>query len=52
MQQVARALHDGDLTSFVDGLRREAWMLSDACVKFQVGLIEGTRGAERSRSFH
>ena len=25
-----RALHDGDLTSFVDGLRREAWLLSDA----------------------
>jgi hypothetical protein len=40
-QQVDRAMHDGDLTSFVDGLRREPWMLSDACVKFQVGLIEG-----------
>jgi hypothetical protein len=40
MQQVGRALHDGDLTSFVGGLQREAWMLSDACVKFQVGLIQ------------
>jgi hypothetical protein len=40
MQQVVRALHDDDLTSFVDGLRREPWMLSDTCVKFQVGLIE------------
>ena len=40
-QQVDHAMHDGDLTSFVDGLRREPWMLSDACVKFQVGLIEG-----------
>ena len=39
-QQVVRALHDGDLTSFVSGLRREAWMLSDAYVKFQVRLIE------------
>jgi hypothetical protein len=39
MRQVSRALHDGDLTSFVGGLRREAWMLSDAYVKFQVGLI-------------
>jgi hypothetical protein len=39
-QQVVRALHDGDLTSFVGGLRREAWMLSDAYVKFQVRLIE------------
>jgi len=40
MQQVVRALHDDDLTSFVDGLRRAPWMLSDTCVKFQVGLIE------------
>src|SRR2546423_222634 len=40
MRQVVRALNDGDLTSFVGGLRREAWMLGDACVKFQVGLIE------------
>ncbi len=48
-QQVERAMHDGDLTSFVDGLRREAWMLSDACVKFQVGLIEAAAVAERSR---
>ncbi|MBI4472603.1 MAG: ankyrin repeat domain-containing protein [Acidobacteria bacterium] len=40
IEQVGRALHDGDLTSFVSGLRREAWMLSDACVKFQVRLIE------------
>jgi hypothetical protein len=39
-QQVERAMHDGDLTSFVGGLRREAWMLSDAYVKFQVRLIE------------
>jgi len=35
-----RALNDGDLTSFVGGLRGEPWMLRDACVKFQVGLIE------------
>jgi len=41
-RQIERALHDSDLTSFVDGLRREAWLLSDACVKFQVRLIEGT----------
>jgi Ankyrin repeats (3 copies) len=39
-QQVVRAMHDGDLTSFVGGLRREAWLLSEAHVKFQVGLIE------------
>jgi hypothetical protein len=39
-QQVDHALRDADLTSFVDGLRREPWLLSDACVKFQVRLIE------------
>src|ERR1700720_1281947 len=40
MRQVVRAVNDGDLASFVGGLRGEAWMLADACVKFQVGLIE------------
>ena len=40
MERIGRALHDADLTSFVDGLRREAWTLSDACVTFQVRLIE------------
>ena len=40
MRQVVRAVNDGDLTSFVGKLRGEAWMLADACVKFQVGLIE------------
>jgi len=38
-QQISRALHDGDLTSFVDGLRRDPWLLSDEQVKFQVWLI-------------
>jgi hypothetical protein len=38
-QQVMQAIHNGDLTSFVDGLRREPWMLSDAYVSFQAGLI-------------
>src|SRR5262249_26989549 len=49
-QQVDRAMRDGDLTSFVDGLRQEPWMLSDACVKFQVGLIEGTAAALNDRA--
>src|SRR5262249_13194980 len=39
-QQVDHAMRDGDRTSFVAGLRREPWLLSDACVKFQVRLIE------------
>ena len=37
-----RAMSDGDLASFIDRLRRESWLLSDASLKFQVGLIEGT----------
>jgi hypothetical protein len=39
-QQIDHAMRDGDLRSFVDGLRREPWLLSDACVKFQARLIE------------
>jgi ankyrin repeat protein len=39
-QQIMQAMDDGDLTSFVDLLRREAWLLSDAYVKSQVALIE------------
>jgi Ankyrin repeats (3 copies) len=38
-QHVSRALHVGDLPSFVDGLRQEPWMLSESNVSFQVGLI-------------
>jgi hypothetical protein len=41
-QQVEGALRDGDLTSFVDGLQRESWLLSEAQVDFQVRLIEGS----------
>ena len=33
-------MRDGDLTSFIEGLRREPWLLSDAYVKFQARLIE------------
>jgi len=40
IEQLGSALHNGDLTSFVGGLQREAWMLSDGWVKFQVRLIE------------
>jgi ankyrin repeat protein len=48
-QQVMRAMVDGDLAAFVDRLRREAWLLSDAHVKFQVRLIEGTAAALNDR---
>lgn len=40
MEQVMRAVHDGDLTAFVRGLQREPWLLGEACVGFQMGLIE------------
>ena len=49
-QQVMRAMADGDLASFVDQLRREAWMLSDGYVKFQVRLIEGTAATLKDRA--
>jgi hypothetical protein len=39
-QQVDHAMRDGNLASFVSGLRREPWLLSEACVKFQARLIE------------
>ena len=41
----------GDLTAFVGGLQREPWLLGEACVEFQAGLI-GARNAERSRGIH
>jgi hypothetical protein len=39
-QQISRALHEGDLRSFVDGLRREPWLASDEQLEFQVRLVE------------
>ena len=40
MEQVMRAVQVGDLTAFVRGLQREPWLLGEACVGFQTGLIE------------
>ena len=48
MNQVMRAVHDGDLMAFVSGLRREPWLLGEACVGFQKGLIE--RATMRDRA--
>ncbi len=39
MEQVSRAVVDGDMTAFVRGLRGEPWLLGDALVEFQAGLI-------------
>ena len=49
-QYVWRAMSDGNLTSFVDRLRRESWLLSEASLKFQVGLIEGTAATLKDRA--
>jgi hypothetical protein len=40
MRQVVRAANEGDLESFTGILRREDWILSEAHVAFQAGLIE------------
>jgi Ankyrin repeat len=39
MERVSRAAHDGDVTAFVSTLQRERWLLGEAYVEFQVGLI-------------
>jgi len=49
-RQVQRAMNDGDLANFIGGLRREAWLLSDASVKYQVGLIEATAATLTDRA--
>jgi ankyrin repeat protein len=39
MEQVSRAILDGDLTAFVSGFQREPWLLGEACVSFQAELV-------------
>ena len=39
MEQVSHAAHEGDVTTFVDVLRRESWLLGEAFVGFQDRLI-------------
>ena len=39
MEQVRRAVLDGDLTAFVARLQQQSWLLADAWVGFQNGLI-------------
>jgi hypothetical protein len=39
MEEISRAVVDGDLTAFVRGLQRESWLLGDAWVDFQARLI-------------
>ncbi len=40
MQLIAQALHGNDLPAFVRELQREPWLLNDAWLDFQNGLIE------------
>jgi hypothetical protein len=40
MEQVVRAVQDGDLATFRRGLQTEAWLLGDACLGLQIGIIE------------
>jgi ankyrin repeat protein len=49
-QHVMRAMDDGDLPSFVGLLERDAWLLSDAFVKFQIALVERTAVTFKDRA--
>ena len=40
MAQIICALQDGDLPAFVRAFQREPWLIGEAAVGFQVGLIE------------
>ena len=48
MAEVTRALHERDLPAFVAGLLRERWLLDEAFVWFQAGLIEVATLNDRS----
>jgi hypothetical protein len=39
MQQISRALQDGDLTAFVSGIERHPWVLGETFENFQNGLL-------------
>lgn len=40
MHHLPRAIDAGDLTAFVSGLQRDPWLLGEACLEFQAGLIQ------------
>lgn len=40
IQQIKRAIHDDDLTTFLRWLQREPWLLDDGHVEFQVEFIQ------------
>jgi hypothetical protein len=43
MEQVSRSVQGDDVTAFVASLRREPWLLGDACVEFQNELMGSGR---------
>lgn len=47
MHQVRRALDDGDLDAFAGGLKRDPWLVGEACLQFQAGLIAGATFRDR-----
>ena len=51
MEQISRAVVDGDLTAFVSGFQREPWLLGEACVRVS-GWAHCGRNTERSRGIH
>jgi hypothetical protein len=49
MGRITRALHESDLPAFVDGLRRNAWLLGDDYVGFQQELIQTATLQDREK---
>ena len=47
MGQLMRTVEDADVVAFVSALKREPWLLGDAHVRFQAGLVE--RATMRNR---
>jgi hypothetical protein len=49
MQRIMQAIRDDDLEAFVGALRREPWLLGEACVGFQVELVERATLQDRQK---
>jgi hypothetical protein len=48
MEQIMRAVEDGDMTTFVSVMQREPWLLGEDQVAFQIGIID--RATMRDRA--
>jgi len=49
MEHVMRAVQDGDVTAFIRLFQREQWLLGEACVAFQTGIIERATLRDREK---